>query len=65
MDYIILNHNHYNHLERNTLENWGIDKNRITELGWGDKFSEEGIEIKGEEANHFSGRYLNIKLNLI
>ena len=76
MDYIILTHNHYDHLERKTvisfkkghfivplglgytLENWGIDKNRITELGWGDKFSEEGIEIIGEEANHFSGRYL-------
>ena len=37
-----------------TLENWGIDKNRITELVWGDKFSQEGIEIIGEEANHFS-----------
>ena len=77
MDYIILTHNHYDHLERKTvisfkkghfivplglkytLENWGINKNRITELGWGDKFTdEEGIEIIGEEANHFSGRYL-------
>ena len=76
IDYIILTHNHYDHLERKTvisfkkghfivplglkytLENWGIDKNRITELGWGDKFSEEGLDIIGEEANHFSGRYL-------
>ena len=76
MDYIVLTHNHYDHLERKTvisfktghfivrlglgytLENWGINKNRITELGWGDHFSEVGIEIIGEEANHFSGRYL-------
>ena len=76
MDYIIITHNHYDHLERKTvisfkkghfivplglgvtLEYWGIDKNRITELGWGDKFSQDGIEIIAEEANHFSGRYL-------
>ena len=76
MDYIIITHNHYDHLERKTiisfkkghfivplglgytLEYWGIEKNRITELGWGDKFEKEGIEIIGEEANHFSGRYL-------
>ena len=76
MDYIVITHNHYDHLERktvisfkkghfivplglgNTLEYWGIEKERITELGWGDKFIEEGIEIIGEEANHFSGRYL-------
>jgi len=76
MDYIILTHNHYDHLERKTvisfktghfivplglgttLEYWGIKKERITELGWGEKFIEDGIEIIGEEANHFSGRYL-------
>ena len=62
MDYIIITHNHYDHLERKTvisfkkghfivplgigytLEYWGIEKEIIIELGWGDKFIKEGIK---------------------
>ena len=76
MDYIVITHNHYDHLERktiinfkkgyfivplrlrSTLEYWGVDKERITELGWGDKFEKNDIKIIAEEANHFSERYL-------
>ena len=62
LDYIIITHNHYDHLERKTvisfkkghfivplgigytLEYWGIEKEIIIELGWGDKFIKEGIK---------------------
>ena len=76
LDYIIITHNHYDHLERKTvisfkkghfivplgikytLEGWGIESERISELGWGDVFEDNDIKIIGEEAQHFSGRYL-------
>jgi L-ascorbate metabolism protein UlaG (beta-lactamase superfamily) len=76
LDYIIITHNHYDHLERKTiisikkghfivplglkftLENWGINKERITELGWGEIYEDNYIKIIGEESLHFSGRYL-------
>ena len=52
MDYIILTHNHYDHLERKTVISFKTG-HFIVPLGLGC-----GIEIIGEEANHFSGRYL-------
>ncbi|GHV37858.1 hydrolase [Synergistales bacterium] len=74
IDYIVITHNHYDHLEKETvrslqkghfivplgvgaaLRGWGIDASRITELGWGEKFSGDGLEITAEEGIHFSGR---------
>ncbi len=74
IDYIIITHNHYDHLEKATvqaietghfivplgvgaiLRGWGIEPDRITELGWQDKFSKEGLEIIARESVHFSGR---------
>jgi L-ascorbate metabolism protein UlaG (beta-lactamase superfamily) len=73
-DYIVITHNHYDHLEKKTvrslrkgrfivplgvgaaLRGWGIGADRITELGWGEKFEEDGLEITAVEGVHFSGR---------
>ena len=38
------------------LRGWGVAPDRITELGWGEKFEEDGLEITAEEGVHFSGR---------
>jgi L-ascorbate metabolism protein UlaG (beta-lactamase superfamily) len=38
------------------LKSWGVDKNKIHELGWGDFFEYNGIKITAERANHFSRR---------
>jgi L-ascorbate metabolism protein UlaG (beta-lactamase superfamily) len=74
MDYIVITHNHYDHLEKETirflqagrfivplgvgaaLRGWGIGADRITELGWGETFEENGLKITAEEGVHFSGR---------
>ncbi|MDR1874201.1 MAG: MBL fold metallo-hydrolase, partial [Synergistaceae bacterium] len=74
VDYIVITHNHYDHLEKETvrsiqkghfivplgvgaaLRGWGIDAGRITELEWGEKFGEEGLEVTAVEGLHFSGR---------
>jgi L-ascorbate metabolism protein UlaG (beta-lactamase superfamily) len=74
VDYIIITHNHYDHLEKETvrsmqngrfvvplgigsaLRGWGIDENRITELGWGDSFKQNGLTITAVEGVHFSSR---------
>jgi L-ascorbate metabolism protein UlaG (beta-lactamase superfamily) len=73
-DYIVITHNHYDHLEKETvrflqkghfivplgvgaaLRGWGIDADRITELGWGEEFKEDGLEVAAVEGVHFSGR---------
>ena len=75
-DYIVITHNHYDHLERKTvqaiktgrfivplgvgaaLRGWGIDKERIIELGWGDVFEDGSLKITAETAVHYSGRGL-------
>ncbi|MCL1941299.1 MAG: MBL fold metallo-hydrolase, partial [Synergistaceae bacterium] len=74
VDYIVITHNHYDHLEKATvrsvrdgrfivplglgaaLRGWGIEPDRITELGWGDSFKQDGITITALEGVHFSGR---------
>ena len=74
MDYVVITHNHYDHLEKKTvrsipkgrfivplgvgaaLRGWGIAPDRITELGWGEKFEEDGLTITAVEGVHFSGR---------
>ncbi len=74
IDYVIITHNHYDHLERKsvqTLKNshfivplgvgaalrgWGINPQNITELGWGDVFEKDGLNITAETAQHYSGR---------
>ena len=74
IDYIIITHNHYDHLEKATvrsiknghfivplgvgaaLRGWGIDAGRITELGWGDSFKQDGLTITALEGVHFSSR---------
>ncbi|MDR1695919.1 MAG: MBL fold metallo-hydrolase [Endomicrobium sp.] len=76
IDYVVLTHNHYDHLEYRTmdylkksetkfivplgvgtlLKNWGINEDRIHELGWGDSFDANGVIITAEKAIHYSGR---------
>ena len=38
------------------LVKWGVAKEKIRELGWGDAFSQDGVSIVAERAIHFSGR---------
>lgn len=47
------------------LQKWGISKDSIIELVWGESFvAEEGISITAETARHFSGRGLKRNLSL-
>lgn len=73
-DYVIITHNHYDHLERKSvqalknshfivplgvgaaLRGWGIRRENITELGWGDIFTKDGLMITAETSQHYSGR---------
>ncbi len=74
VDYVIITHNHYDHLERKSIQalknahfvvplgvgaalrGWGINKENISELGWGDSFEKDGLTITAETAMHYSGR---------
>jgi len=74
VDYIVITHNHYDHMEKKTvrsvqngrfivplglgavLRGWGIDADRISELGWGDSFKQDGLTITALEGVHFSSR---------
>ncbi|MDR1435069.1 MAG: MBL fold metallo-hydrolase [Puniceicoccales bacterium] len=76
IDYVLITHDHYDHLEYGTikylsnsnarfivplgigkhLEKWGVDGNFISELGWGDTFTEGGISVAVEPTLHYSGR---------
>ena len=39
------------------LQKWGVERKRINELGWGDKYNFSGkLEIIAAPARHFSGR---------
>lgn len=74
VDYIIITHNHYDHLERKTIQaiktghfivplgvgavlrGWGVENNRITELGWEEAFEAQGLRIIAVEGVHYSNR---------
>ena len=74
LDYILITHNHYDHLEKSTvtaikeghfivplgvgavLRGWGVAPDRITELGWGDRFQTGDLTIQALEGVHFSSR---------
>lgn len=74
LDIIIITHNHYDHLERKTIQTlfarhyivplglkrtlvaWGVEEDKITELGWGDKSEISGLAITAQSAIHYSGR---------
>lgn len=74
VDYVVITHNHYDHLERKTIQaiknahfivplgvgvalrGWGVEANRITELGWGESFEKNGLKIVAEEGVHYSNR---------
>jgi L-ascorbate metabolism protein UlaG (beta-lactamase superfamily) len=38
------------------LRKWGIAAERIHEMGWGNVFTQDGLDIASERAIHFSGR---------
>ena len=40
------------------LRDWGVDADRIVELGWGDRTEIAGISFQATAARHFSGRGL-------
>ncbi len=74
INYVIITHNHYDHLERKSIQTlkdarfivplgvgaalrgWGIKRENITEMGWGDIFETDGLTITAETAMHYSGR---------
>lgn len=74
VDYVIITHNHYDHLERKTvqaiknahfivplgvgaaLRGWGIEANRITELGWEEAFEKDDLKVVAKEGVHYSNR---------
>ena len=79
-DYVLITHNHYDHLERKaikalnkqanitfitplglstTLIGWGVKKEKIVEIGWGQSVAFDDLIFNGEPAIHFSGRWLN------
>lgn len=79
-DYVLITHNHYDHLERKaikalnqqvnttfivplglstTLIGWGVKKEKIVEIGWGQSLTFGNLIFNGEPAIHFSGRWLN------
>jgi L-ascorbate metabolism protein UlaG (beta-lactamase superfamily) len=43
------------------LRAWGIPRERIRELGWGESLRREGLEIVAERSMHFSGRTLGTR----
>lgn len=78
LDFILISHDHYDHLEKTTiqtlknkkmplicplgvgarLESWGIEKERIIELGWNDSIMIKNLTITAVTTRHFSGRSL-------
>lgn len=74
LDIIIITHNHYDHLEKKsiqtlfarhyivplglkkTLASWGVEEDKITELGWGDESEISGLTITAQSTIHYSGR---------
>jgi L-ascorbate metabolism protein UlaG (beta-lactamase superfamily) len=79
IDYLILTHDHYDHLDFKTIRKlknkvskiycslgvashliyWGIDKNKIIEMDWGQTEQlDNHIQLTAAPARHFSGRGL-------
>lgn len=77
LDAVIVSHDHYDHLDKNTIrffkqkaisficslgvgkfiEKWGVEKNYISELDWGDSIMiGSDCVITATPARHFSGR---------
>jgi len=77
LDAIIISHDHYDHLDKETikffadkhipfisplgvcrhLENWGIERNFISELDWGDSVMiGHEVSVIATPSRHFSGR---------
>jgi L-ascorbate metabolism protein UlaG (beta-lactamase superfamily) len=75
---IVISHDHYDHLDRKTIEHfkklktkfitpvrvgdhlqeWGIPRERITELAWQESHLLNGVTFRATPAQHFSGRSL-------
>lgn len=76
IDILLITHDHYDHLERSTIQtafvrhyivplglkdmltSWGVDENKITELGWWESSEIMGLKITATPALHSSGRGL-------
>ena len=78
IDYLVLTHDHYDHLDYKTikeikgrtkhiitslgvgehLESWGVVKEKITELNWGDTFKNNEFSFHCRPSRHFSGRLI-------